>query len=82
LNAAHRLFAEQGYQRTTMPEIAQAAGVALDTVYDSVGKKPDAVFIAESGGFESSVDPLQVRRLLRCELGLTEPPRNRRGSAA
>lgn len=41
LNSAARLFAKQGYLRTTMPEIAQAAGVALDTVYDSVGKKPE-----------------------------------------
>ena len=30
----------KGYAATTMPVIAQAAGVALDTVYATVGKKP------------------------------------------
>jgi AcrR family transcriptional regulator len=39
-DAARRLFLERGYAGTTMPAIAQAAGVALDTVYATVGKKP------------------------------------------
>jgi AcrR family transcriptional regulator len=33
LEAAHRLFEEQGYPKTTMAAIAQEAGVALKTVY-------------------------------------------------
>ncbi|MBV8453994.1 MAG: TetR family transcriptional regulator, partial [Deltaproteobacteria bacterium] len=33
LSAARRLFLERGYAGTTMPTIAAAAGVALDTVY-------------------------------------------------
>ena len=33
LGAAHRLFAQQGYARTTMAELAGEAGVALKTVY-------------------------------------------------
>lgn len=40
LNAARTIFTERGYARTTMPSIAEAAGIALDTVYASVGKKP------------------------------------------
>lgn len=40
LEAARNLFVEKGYAATTMPSIAQAAGVALDTVYATVGKKP------------------------------------------
>jgi AcrR family transcriptional regulator len=40
LGAAHAIFAERGYAGTTKPAIAQAAGIALDTVYASVGKKP------------------------------------------
>lgn len=33
LDAALRLFAEQGYPRTTLAEIAVAAGVSVETVY-------------------------------------------------
>jgi AcrR family transcriptional regulator len=40
LDSAKRLFLERGYIGTTMPAIADAAGIALDTVYASVGKKP------------------------------------------
>ena len=40
LEAAGRVFCEKGYGATTMPAIAQAAGIAMDTVYASVGKKP------------------------------------------
>jgi AcrR family transcriptional regulator len=40
LEAARRAFLEKGYAAATMPAIADAAGVALDTVYATVGKKP------------------------------------------
>jgi AcrR family transcriptional regulator len=40
LDAARRLFAEQGYAATTIAQVAKAAGVAVDTVYASVGAKP------------------------------------------
>jgi AcrR family transcriptional regulator len=40
VDSARRLFLASGYAGTTMPAIAQAAGVALDTVYATVGKKP------------------------------------------
>ena len=40
LDAAGHLFVERGYAATTMTAIAQAAGVALDTVYAAVGPKP------------------------------------------
>jgi AcrR family transcriptional regulator len=40
LVAARRLFLQQGYAATTMPDIARSAEVALDTVYAAVGKKP------------------------------------------
>jgi AcrR family transcriptional regulator len=39
LQAARRLFAERGYARTSVREIAKAAGVSAQTVYDSVGSK-------------------------------------------
>jgi AcrR family transcriptional regulator len=40
LDAARRLFSEQGYAGTTVAAIAAEAGVAIDTVYAAVGSKP------------------------------------------
>jgi AcrR family transcriptional regulator len=40
LVAAREIFLERGYVAATMPAIAERAGVALDTVYASVGRKP------------------------------------------
>jgi AcrR family transcriptional regulator len=40
LDAAGRLFVQHGYTATTMAAVADAAGVALDTVYAAVGPKP------------------------------------------
>ncbi len=41
LNAALALFSDRGYAATPMTAIAEQAGVALDTVYASVGRKPE-----------------------------------------
>src|SRR5215813_13711391 len=43
LTAAHQLLVERGYARMTMEAVAAAAGVALDTVYAAVGRKPTLV---------------------------------------
>jgi len=43
LGAAERLFAEQGYATTTVNQVAAAAAVAPNTVYTSVGGKPQLV---------------------------------------
>ena len=43
LGAAERLFAEQGYASTTVNQVAAAAAVAPNTVYTSVGGKPQLV---------------------------------------
>jgi AcrR family transcriptional regulator len=40
LDAARQLFTERGYAATSMTAIAERAGVALDTVYASAGRKP------------------------------------------
>lgn len=40
LIAAREVFLERGYVAATMPAIAKRAGVALDTIYASVGRKP------------------------------------------
>jgi AcrR family transcriptional regulator len=41
LDAARELFTERGYTATPMTAIAERAGVALDTIYASVGRKPE-----------------------------------------
>jgi AcrR family transcriptional regulator len=41
LDAARQLFSERGYAATPMAVVAERAGVALDTVYASVGRKPE-----------------------------------------
>jgi AcrR family transcriptional regulator len=43
LQAARRLFAERGYARTSVRDIARVAGVSAQTVYDSVGSKQELV---------------------------------------
>lgn len=72
LKAARRLFAERGYARTSVRDIAEAAGVSAQTVYDSIGSKQALVarlndlIDAEAGigpNYEAaarSSDPMQV----------------------
>lgn len=43
LDAARRLFADQGYSRTSVAAVAKQAGVSVQTIYDSVGGKPALV---------------------------------------
>lgn len=40
LQSARELFVQRGYLATTVSEIAAHAGVAVDTVYAAVGRKP------------------------------------------
>jgi AcrR family transcriptional regulator len=40
LQAARRLFLDHGYAATTMPAIATAAGVSVQSVYKAFGNKP------------------------------------------
>jgi AcrR family transcriptional regulator len=39
LQSAHDLFVSQGYGRTTMVDVARAAGVSVETVYGAFGNK-------------------------------------------
>lgn len=54
LDAARALLAEKGYAATTISDIARRAGVAVDTVYAAVGRKPELLRVlietAISGG--------------------------------
>jgi len=46
VEAALQLFVEQGYARTPVAAVARRAGVAVDTVYASVGRKPQLLLAA------------------------------------
>jgi AcrR family transcriptional regulator len=75
IEAALELFACQGYARTTVAQIAEAARVAANTVYTSVGGKPQLLAaITDSGTGDPDVaetltavartsDPAEVIRL-------------------
>src|SRR5438094_4935912 len=43
LDAGARLLAERGYSALSMKDVAAAADVALDTIYATIGRKPDLV---------------------------------------
>jgi AcrR family transcriptional regulator len=65
LGAARRLFAEQGYANTSMQQIADESGAAIQTVYSSVGSKSALVLALvdliddEAGIAELAADLLQ-----------------------
>jgi AcrR family transcriptional regulator len=40
LDSARQLFVHYGYAKTTVEQIAVQAGVAVDTIYASIGRKP------------------------------------------
>ncbi len=57
--AARKMFLEKGYAGATMPMIARRAGIALDTVYASVGRKPELIRLlvdAAISGRDSPID--------------------------
>jgi AcrR family transcriptional regulator len=69
LDAAQELFATQGYGRTTVAQIAAAARVATNTVYTSVGGKPQLLSAITR---DSTHDPA-VADTLSAVAGATDP---------
>jgi len=62
LDAAHRRFVTDGYAATTIAAVAADAGVSVETIYKSVGKKPElakAVFDVAVVGDDEDVPMLQ-----------------------
>lgn len=67
LGAAHDLFSSHGFAATTVTDVARGAGVSLDTVYTSVGRKPElmlAVVDMALGGAEEPV-PAEERAYVK-----------------
>lgn len=63
LLAARRLFAERGFARTSVADIAEEAGVSIPTIYASVGQK-QAILIALVGFIEFEIGVEEVRALV------------------
>jgi AcrR family transcriptional regulator len=63
IEAARTLFAEQGYARTSVAAVAAAAGVALNTVYTSVGGKSDLIRAMTEDGAADEVVAETLRRI-------------------
>ena len=76
VEAAAALFAERGYARTSVAAVAAAAGVAVNTVYTSVGGKSalimamsedgatDPVAVETERGIAESENPREILRIL------------------
>jgi len=63
LLAARRLFAQRGFARTSVAEIAEEAGVSIPTIYASVGQK-QAIVIALVGFIELEIGADEARALV------------------
>lgn len=88
LDAAARLFVERGYAGTSVESIAREAGVALQTVYASVGGKQSLLRaindrIDEEAGLAPAVEEMTAARdprlLLRLAVRLTRQFSERKG---
>lgn len=84
VDAAHRLFVEQGYGPTTMAAVAAAAGVSAQTVYNAFGSKPallKRVYDVVLGGDDEDI-PLAQRPEVKAMYADTDPERFLRAYAA
>ena len=64
LAAARDLFQDKGYAATAVADVARLAGVSVDTVYTSVGRKPElvlAVIDTLLGGADQPVPDAEQR---------------------
>lgn len=74
LEAAGRLFTERGYVGTTLSGIAEAAGVSVQTIYNTVGGKPvllKATYDVTLAGDDKPV-PMVDRPIARAIYGATD----------
>ena len=63
IDAATRLFAEQGYQQTTISEIAKLVGLAEGSIYDHFRGKEDLLLTIPDVWVTTAVDELEVQLL-------------------
>ena len=65
VEAAARLFAERGYQETSVADIAREAGVALQTVYNAVGAKREVLFRVLEHAAAGDEAPTPIRQFMQ-----------------
>ena len=58
LAAARQLFLTQGYEATSVAEIATLAGTSIDTVYASVGRKPQLLLAVHDMELARAAEPV------------------------
>jgi AcrR family transcriptional regulator len=58
LTSARDLFAERGWDATSVADVAGAAGVSVDTVYASVGRKPELLLAVVDMVLASGDEPV------------------------
>src|SRR4051794_26876690 len=60
VRAARELFTRDGYAATTVTAVAAAAHLSLDTLYASVGRKPELVLAPIDGVLGNSDEPVSL----------------------
>jgi AcrR family transcriptional regulator len=75
VEAAAALFAEHGYHATSIGRIASAAGVAVQTIYNSVGSKRDILSRVLDFAAAGERAPVPVPRFMREDAEREPDPR-------
>ena len=75
VEAAAQLFAEQGYHATSIGRIASEAGVAVQTIYNSVGSKRDILSRVLDLAAAGERAPVSVPQFMREETEREPDPR-------
>lgn len=75
VSAASRLFFERGYHGTGVDEIAAAAGVAVQTIYNSVGSKRDLLVRVLDYAASGERAPTPVGEIARERVARIDDPR-------
>jgi AcrR family transcriptional regulator len=62
LRAARELFTTRGYAATSVAEIARSAGVSVDTLYETVGRKPQLLLAVHDMELAGADAPLEAEQ--------------------